>query len=101
MHYLIHPFPEGTLPQHRLTLLESQQILRKLASAPGTRVPLLTVPTPMGKCVIGPWEELVDRGGYYLLHTKDGVPVKYSTGSVYDPAESRQNIPIMPSISRG
>ncbi|NNM85839.1 MAG: hypothetical protein HKL96_08825 [Phycisphaerales bacterium] len=100
-YYLIHPFPDGTLPQHRLTLLESQQILRKLASAPGTRVPLLTVPTPMGKCVIGPWEELVDRGGHYLLHTKDGVPVKYSTGSVYDPAESRQNIPIMPSISRG
>ncbi len=34
-YYLIHPFPDGTLPQHRLTLKESQQILRDLASAAG------------------------------------------------------------------
>jgi lysine 2,3-aminomutase len=92
-YYLIHPFPDGTLPQHRLTLKESQQILRELASAPGTRVPLLTVPTPMGKCVIGPYEELVDRGGYYILHTKDGVPVEYTTGERYDPSEKRCAIP--------
>jgi hypothetical protein len=56
-------------------------------------VPLLTVPTPMGKCVIGPWEELVDHGGYYLLHTKDGVPVEYTTGEWYDPREGRRAIP--------
>lgn len=92
-YYLIHPFPDGTLPRHRLRLPESQAILRALASAPGTRVPLLTVPTPMGKCVIGPYEELKDRGGYYLLHTKDGVPVHYSTGDHYNPAENREHIP--------
>jgi lysine 2,3-aminomutase len=95
-YYLIHPFPDGTLPQHRLTLKESQGILRGLASAPGTRVPLLTVPTPMGKCVIGPYEELVDRGGYYILHTKDGVPVEYTTGERYDPSEKRAAIPAAP-----
>ena len=93
-YYLIHPFPDGTLPEHRLTLKESQRILQGLASAPGTRVPLLTVPTPMGKCVIGPWEALVDRGGYYVLHTKDGVPVEYTTGEKYDPAERRSSIPV-------
>ena len=100
-YYLIHPFPDGTLPRHRLTLRESQKILRDLASAPGTRVPLLTVPTPMGKCVIGPYEELLDRGGYYLLHTKDGVPVQYATGAVYNPLELRSNIPVMPTIRAG
>lgn len=99
-YYLIHPFPDGTLPQHRLTLLESQRILRDLASAPGTRVPLLTIPTPMGKCVIGPYEQLVDRGGHYLLHTKDGVPVQYAISPTYDPAETREYIPIMPEIHR-
>jgi lysine 2,3-aminomutase len=93
-YYLIHPFPDGTLPQHRLTLKESQRILRELASAPGTRVPLLTVPTPMGKCVIGPYQELIDRGGYYILHTKDGVPVEYTTGERYDPSEKRSAIPV-------
>jgi lysine 2,3-aminomutase len=97
-YYLIHPFPDGTLPEHRLTLRESQVILRNLASAPGTRVPLLTVPTPMGKCVIGPWEELVDRGGYYLLHTKDGVPVEYTTGERYNPAEQRESIPVAMNV---
>ncbi|HUO07446.1 MAG TPA: radical SAM protein [Phycisphaerae bacterium] len=97
-YYLIHPFPDGTLPEHRLTLKESQAILRGLASAPGTRVPLLTVPTPMGKCVIGPWEELVDRGGYYLLHTKDGVPVEYTTGELYDPSERRSDIPLVMTV---
>ena len=100
-YYLIHPFPDGTLPKHRLTLKESQQILRGLASAPGTRVPLLTVPTPMGKCVVGPWEELVDRGGYYLLHTKDGVPVEYTTGDWYDPAERRRTIPLGVTVNGG
>jgi lysine 2,3-aminomutase len=97
-YYLIHPFPDGTLPRHRLTLRESQQILRGLASAPGTRVPLLTVPTPMGKCVVGPWDELVDHGGYHILHTKDGVPVEYTTGEVYNPAERRSNIPVLMTI---
>ena len=99
-YYLIHPFPDGTLPMHRLTLAESQKILRDLSSAPGTRVPLLTIPTPMGKCVIGPYETLVDRGGYYLLHTKDGVPVEYSTGDFYDPAERRQHIPQLAESGR-
>ena len=98
-YYLIHPFPDGTLPKHRLTLGESQKILRNLASAPGTRVPLLTVPTPMGKCVIGPWEELKDRGGYVILHTKDGVPVEYTTGEKYDPSERRENIPVVMSVN--
>ena len=100
-YYLIHPFPDGTLPQHRLTLPESQFILRALASAPGTRVPLLTIPTPMGKCALGPYEELVDRGGYYLLHTKDGVPVHYSLGERYNPAESRAAIPVMSAAAAG
>jgi KamA family protein len=98
-YYLIHPFPDGTLPKHRLTLQESQMILRGLASAPGTRVPLLTVPTPMGKCVIGPWDELTDRGGFYLLHTKDGVPVEYTTGDLYNPAERRAKIPTSLTIN--
>lgn len=97
-YYLIHPFPDGTLPRHRLTLLESQLILRGLASAPGTRVPLLTVPTPMGKCVIGPWEQLVDRGGFYLLHTKDGVPVEYTTGEGYGEKKELPHIPIMMTV---
>ena len=100
-YYLIHPFPDGTLPRHRLTLPESQKILRDLASAPGTRVPLLTIPTPMGKCVIGPYEPLIDRGGYYLLHTKDGVPVQYAISPHYDPAETRAHIPIMPEVHPG
>jgi lysine 2,3-aminomutase len=98
-YYLIHPFPDGTLPRHRLMLRESQEILRGLASAPGTRVPLLTVPTPMGKCVIGPWEELIDRGGYYLLHTKDGVAVEYTTGEIYSPREGRAAIPVVMTVS--
>ncbi len=100
-YYLIHPFPDGTLPQHRLRLTESQAILRALASAPGTRVPLLTIPTPMGKCVIGPYEKLEDRGGFYLLHTKDGVPVEYTTGELYNPAERRDHIPVTISSRRG
>ncbi|HTV48647.1 MAG TPA: radical SAM protein [Phycisphaerae bacterium] len=98
-YYLIHPFPDGTLPQHRLTLKESQNILRGLSSAPGTRVPLLTVPTPMGKCFIGPYDSLEDLGGYYLLHTKDGVPVKYTIQALYDPTETRENIPVMPTVN--
>jgi L-lysine 2,3-aminomutase len=97
-YYLIHPFPDGTLPRHRLTLKESQAILRGLASAPGTRVPLLTVPTPMGKCVIGPWEELVDRGGHYLLHTKDGVPVEYTTGEGYAVKSELSHIPVLMTV---
>jgi lysine 2,3-aminomutase len=98
-YYLIHPFPDGTLPQHRLRLPESQEILRALGSAPGTRVPLLTVPTPMGKCVVGPYEQLVDRGGYYVLYTKDSVPVEYTTGVLYSPSERRMKIPVTPTIS--
>lgn len=97
-YYLIHPFPDGTLPRHRLTLKESQAILRGLASAPGTRVPLLTVPTPMGKCVIGPWEELIDRGGHYLLHTKDGVPVEYTTGEGYGEKRELSHIPVVMTV---
>jgi lysine 2,3-aminomutase len=97
-YYLIHPFPDGTLPRHRLTLKESQAILRGLASAPGTRVPLLTVPTPMGKCVIGPWEQLVDRGGHYLLHTKDGVPVEYTTGEGYAVKSELSHIPVLMTV---
>ena len=97
-YYLIHPFPDGTLPRHRLTLRESQLILRGLASAPGTRVPLLTVPTPMGKCVIGPWEELVDRGGFHLLHTKDGVPVRYTTGEGYAQQAELPHIPVVMTV---
>lgn len=100
-YYLIHPFPDGTLPHHRLTLLESQRILRDLASAPGSRVPLLTIPTPMGKCVIGPYENLIDHGGYYLLHTKDGIPVRYTLGTHYNPVETRANIPILTSHEPG
>ena len=35
-YYLIHPFPDGTLPRHRLTLQESQMIiLRGLARCAG------------------------------------------------------------------
>ena len=63
-----------------------------------SRVPLLTVPTPMGKCVIGPWEELVDRGGFYLLHTKDGVPVEYTTGEGYVGRGEDAHIPVVMTI---
>lgn len=103
-YYLIHPFPDGTLPQHRLRLEESQKVLRDLASAPGTRVPLLTIPTPMGKCVLGPYEPLTDRGGYYLLHTKDAVPVRYAIAEHYNPLERRLHIPqvtFTPALAAG
>ena len=42
---------------------------------------------------------LVDRGGYYLLRTKDGVPVEYTTGERYNPAERRSNIPVIMQLN--
>ena len=46
----------------------------------------------------------IDRGpppGYYLLHTKDGVPVEYTTGALYNPSERRAAIPPTPITIRG
>jgi lysine 2,3-aminomutase len=74
-YYLVHPFYNGTLPKHRLTIHESQRIYRELVRRPGCITPRLVVPTPRGKCLIGPNERLqVDESGS-VLATKDGETV--------------------------
>jgi lysine 2,3-aminomutase len=74
-YYLVHPFYNGTLPQHRLSLRRSQEILQELVRRPGCLAPTLVVPTPQGKCQIGPHERLVEEDGSYRIVTKDGVSV--------------------------
>jgi len=78
-YYMVHPFYNGTLPQHRLKIEETQALYRELLRRPGCLVPRLVVPTPQGKCVIGPNEPItVDKNGNYTLLTKDGVEVQMS-----------------------
>src|SRR5262249_11556742 len=74
-YYIVHPFYNGTLPKHRLSIQESQNIYRQLIRRPGCITPRLVVPTPLGKCVIGPHEALQKVGNAYQLTTKDGVKV--------------------------
>jgi L-lysine 2,3-aminomutase len=76
-YYIVHPFYNGTLEKHKLTLAESQSIYRKLIRRPGCITPRLVVPTPWGKCVIGPHERLRRIGDAYQLTTKDGVRILY------------------------
>lgn len=75
-YYIVHPFYNGTLPKHRLSLEESQAIFQQLVRRPGCLTPSLVVPTPWGKCVVGPYEKLTKVGGAYQLTTKDGKRVK-------------------------
>ena len=74
-YYLVHPFYNGTLPKHRLSVAESQKIYRELARRPGCITPRLVVPTPLGKCQIGPYDELQKSGETYMLTTKNGEVV--------------------------
>ena len=74
-YYLVHPFYNGTLPKHRLSIADSQRIYQELARRPGCITPRLVVPTPYGKCQIGPYENLTKDGGSYLITTKDGEKV--------------------------
>jgi L-lysine 2,3-aminomutase len=71
-YYLVHPFYNGTLKKHRLGILESQLLYRELVRRPGCMVPKLVVPTPWGKCIVGPHEELQRILEGFLLTTKDG-----------------------------
>jgi hypothetical protein len=72
----VHPFYNGTLPKHRLSITESQRIYRELVRRPGCITPRLVIPTPRGKCPIGPNEQLVFDGSEYVLTTKDGEVVR-------------------------
>jgi L-lysine 2,3-aminomutase len=74
-YYIVHPFYNGTLPKHRLSLESSQEIYRSLLRRPGVLVPRLVVPTPWGKCVLGPNEPLRRTADGYELVTKDGRTV--------------------------
>jgi L-lysine 2,3-aminomutase len=74
-YYMVHPFFNGTLPSHRLNLDQSQGIYRQLVRRPGCLVPRLVVPTPWGKCIVGPHEQLQRVGDFYRLTTKDGRQV--------------------------
>lgn len=75
-YYMVHPFYNGTLPKHRLSVAESQGIYRELLRRPGCLTPRLVVPTPWGKCVVGPNETLTSDGQDTLLWTKDGRQVR-------------------------
>ncbi len=74
-YYLVYPFYNGTLPSHRLSIEEAQDIYRQLVRRPGCLVPRLVIPTPWGKCIIGPHEQLQRVGDRYRLMTKDGKEV--------------------------
>jgi L-lysine 2,3-aminomutase len=74
-YYMVHPFANGTLPRHRISLERSKSIYDELASRPGWYSPRLVVPTPKGKCIIAPFQELRQIEGNYLLKTKDGHEV--------------------------
>jgi L-lysine 2,3-aminomutase len=76
-YYLVHPFYNGTLPKHRLSIRESQAIYAELIRRPGCIVPRLVVPTPWGKCVIGPHERFEEVEGKVALTTKDGERVLF------------------------
>lgn len=74
-YYMVHPFYNGTLPKHRLSIVESQRLYQQIARRPGCMTPRLVVPTPLGKCQLGPYEKLVRRDGGFVLTTKDGKMV--------------------------
>ncbi len=74
-YYLVYPFYNGTLPKHRLDLLEAQSVYRELAKRPGVLLPKLVVPTPTGKCIVGPHESIPVVAGMYRLRTKNGEEV--------------------------
>lgn len=74
-YYLVHPFYNGTLPKHQLSVKETQAVYRQLCRHPGWLTPKFVVPTPVGKCFVGPYDNLQPVEGGYLLHTKNGDPV--------------------------
>jgi len=75
-YYLVYPFYSGTLPRHRQPLLRVVEVYRELCSRPGWFVPRLVVPTPVGKCIVGPNDPITIEDGHYLLKTKGSVPVR-------------------------
>lgn len=74
-HYLVHPFPSGTAPGSRLSLERTLQIYRAICRLPGCLSPRLVVPTPWGKCYVGPNDCLRRLDGRYVLTTKGGREV--------------------------
>ncbi|MEO6324580.1 MAG: hypothetical protein ABIQ65_08140 [Thermoanaerobaculia bacterium] len=74
-YYIVHPFYNGTLGKHKLSVRESQCLYRELIRRPGWFTPRLVVPTPLGKCVVGPHEQLRAVAGGFMLTTKDGQEV--------------------------
>jgi L-lysine 2,3-aminomutase len=76
-YYFVHPFYNGTLARHRISLQASQAIFRELVRNPGWFAPRMVVPTPWGKCIMGPHEDLKRIGNAYELTTKDGIRVSY------------------------
>src|SRR5258708_2274241 len=74
-YYLVHPFYNGTLGKHRLSVAESQLLYRELVRPPGCMVPRLVVPTPWRKSIVGPHEQLLQSEKGYLLTTKDWLEV--------------------------
>jgi L-lysine 2,3-aminomutase len=79
-YYAVHPFDSGTLPKHRLSLPESQTLMQELThKLPGTMLPTLVVPTPLGKAYVLPYQRLVPGSapGRWHLLTKTGVEVDY------------------------
>jgi L-lysine 2,3-aminomutase len=78
-YYMVYPFFNGTLPHHRITLEHLQSINRELARRPGVFAPKLVVPTPRGKCIVGPNDPIVVENGAYRLTTKDGEVVYLSS----------------------
>ncbi len=73
--YLIHPFPDGTLPHHRLRLAEGKPAdFTGSGELPGDAC---TVADGAGRRWENAWwvpgRNWWDRGGHYILHTKDVV----------------------------
>jgi L-lysine 2,3-aminomutase len=81
-YYFVYPFYNGTLSRHRISLEAAQGIFRELVRNPGWFVPRMVIPTPWGKCLIGPHEHFKRQGNAYELTTKDGVRVSYDDASL-------------------
>jgi len=75
-YYLVYPFYNGTLVSQKLPLQTVQALYRELCSRPGWFTPRLVVPTPWGKCIVGPNDPLVAEDGSYRLRTKEGREVR-------------------------
>ena len=74
-YYMVFPFYNGTLTKHRVGLEHIQSIYRELIRRPGMFAPTLVVPTPRGKCILGPNEPIIVENNAYRLTTKNGEVV--------------------------